>query len=79
MLKFLKKLFEKADDITAYNCEVYIHKETAELYVLNAIGKLEGDISKLYMHDVEDANFDAGNQHITLNLDRDKFEYLGSL
>lgn len=79
MLEFLKSLFKKTDP-TAYNCEVYLHKKTAELYVLNAEGKLEGDSSMLYYtKDVEVANYNSETNNLSLTFKRTSFEYLGTL
>ena len=81
MLKFLKNLFKKEEtgDPTAKNCEVFLHRETAELIVINADGKIEGDLDLLTTADIQTHRYDIEDNLITVYLNRDKVEYLGDL
>lgn len=71
--------FFRTDDPTAYNCEVFLHKETGELIVLNAKGEIEANKENLYLSDVEKCKYDKEGNKITFYLNREKLEYLGEL
>ena len=65
-------------DNTAINCEVFVHKQTSELLIINEEGSLEGATNKIPMLHIGDIHM-KDSSTLIVNLDRQHFEYLGQL
>lgn len=79
MLKWLKNLFQKSETVTVTNCEVFIHKHTAELYLINEKGLIEGNVDLINTDHMESLYYDKDSNTAILTLNRAYFEYLGEL
>lgn len=78
MLRWIKNLFRK-DDPTAKNCDVYIHIETGELYVINSRGEIEGNLDKVTTQDIVRLHVSPDVDTVIFTLSRLSFQYLGQL
>lgn len=75
---YFSNLFTTVDK-SAYNCEVFLHKESAELFVLNSEAQLEGNKDKIRISDLKSLGMKKNGKTVVMTLDRYKFEYLGQL